>query len=66
MGLVSLKKRGLWGVFQNLKGAYRKVRQVFLTREYSDKMWSNGLILKEGRFRLDGREKFFTMRVVRH
>jgi len=52
--------------FQYLKGPYRKDGEGLFTRVYSDRKRGNGSKLKEGRFRLDIRKKFFTMRVVRH
>ena len=49
-----------------MKGAYRKGREGLFTRACSDKVRGNGFKLKEGRFRLDMRKKFFTVSVVRH
>jgi len=52
--------------FQYLEGGYQKAGQGLFTRAWSDRTRGNGFKLKEARFRLDIRKKFFTVRVVRH
>lgn len=69
MVLFSLERRRLQthlkAAFQYLKGAYKKDKDRLFTRAYSDRTMINGLKLKEERFRLDIRKKFFTLRMVR-
>jgi len=70
LGLFSLEKRRLQGhliaAFQYLKGACRKDGENIFCRACCDMTRSNGFKLKEGRFGLDIRKKFFTVRVVKH
>jgi len=69
LGLFTLEKGRLWGdliaSFQYLREAYRKDGEGLFTRVCSDRTRGNGCKLKEGRFRLGIRKKFFTMRVVK-
>ena len=52
--------------FQYLKEVYKQEGERLFMRVNSDSTKGNGLTLRQGRFRLDMRRKFFTQRVVMH
>jgi len=64
--LFSLKKRRLWETSSVPEGACKKAGEGLFTRACSDRTRGNGFKVKEGRFRLVIRKKFFTPTVVRH
>ncbi|KFQ83237.1 hypothetical protein N337_06245, partial [Phoenicopterus ruber ruber] len=70
LGLFSLEKRRVWGdliaAFQYLKGAYKKDGEKLFSRACCNRTRGDGFKPKEGRFRLDIRKKFFTMRAVKY
>ena len=70
LGLFSVEKRMLQGdvmaAFQYLTGGYKKEGGRIFSRVYYNRPRGNGSKLKEGRFKLDMRKKFFTIRVVKH
>jgi len=68
--LFSLEKRRLQkdlvAAFQCLKGAYEKDRNRICSMVCSDRRRGNVFKQNVGRFRLDRRKKFFTIKIVKH
>jgi len=61
-----LPPKGRDNFFQYLKGAYKQEGNQLFKRVDSERTRGNGVKLRQGRFTLDMRRKFFTQRVVTH
>ena len=65
-----MEGRRLWGdltaAFSYLKVAYKQEGDQLFTQPDSDKAKGNGFKVKECRFKLDVRKKFFIQRMARH
>ncbi|GAB0176436.1 hypothetical protein GRJ2_000108800 [Grus japonensis] len=66
LGSFSLEKRRLQGDLRAAFQYLKKAGEGLFTRACSDRTSGKGFKLKEGRFRLGIRKKFFTVMVVRH
>jgi len=56
----------LVAAFQYLKEAHKKDGENICSRASCNRTRSNGFKLREGRFKLDIRKKFFMIKVVKH
>jgi len=63
---MSLASCNVIVAFQYLKGTYRKDGDNVFNKACCDRTGHNDFKLRQGRFRLDIRKKFFTVRVVKH
>jgi len=68
-GSSAWRREGSGGLYSGLpvpEGPTEKLRRYIFRWACSNRTWRNDFKLKEGRFKLDIRKKFFSLRVGRH